>query len=370
MTSIETTAGEVRRCGRCVMPETYPGVVLDAEGMCNLCRVFETKWGSWVASTKRQAQSEAKLQRIFQSAKRKHRPYDALVGISGGKDSSYSLYLCHKVYGLKVLAFTKDGGFLAEDAKKRIEKLTKMLGVPHLYCHDPLAPELSAIFMRKTGNACAPCELSTFNLTAMVAREYDIPIVILGTSSRTEAGAPKFLNPWDPWYFGNVMKGECYRERLSCSCYGRNYVLREGLARILGRQRILLLPDYVEWDEGKISQLFKREFDLDFSGEHSDCWASPVARYLYRQKLGGNDPGVAKYSLLVRSGKMTRNEALERLNENGDNLPPPNLDRFLEVIGMTRQEFNTACEQTPEAYIGTVSHFFNTLRRYIRRQAI
>jgi hypothetical protein len=352
------------------MPETYPGVVFDAEGVCNLCRVFETKWGSWVASAERQAQSEEKLRRIFDAAKRKHRPYDALIGISGGKDSSYSLYLCRKVYDLNVLAFTKDGGFLADDARKRIEKLVKALGVPHLYCHDPLAPELSAIFMRKTGNFCTPCELSTFNLTAMVAREYDIPLVILGTSSRTEAGAPKFLNPWDPWYFSHVMMGEGYKERLRCSCYGRKYVLRQGLARILDRQRILLLPDYVEWDERTISHLFSRKFGLNFNGEHSDCWASPVARYLYRKKLGGNDPQVAKYSLLVRSGKMTRDEALGQLSQIGDNLPPPNLARFLDVIGMTHQEFDSACEQSPEAYTGTVSHFFNILRRYIRRQAI
>jgi hypothetical protein len=166
------------------------------------------------------------------------------------------------------------------------------------------------------------------------------------------------------------MKGECYKERLRCSCYGRNYVLREGLARILGRQRILLLPDYIEWDEGTISELFRREFGLSFDGEHSDCWASPAARYLYRKKLGDNDPQVAKYSLLVRTGKMTRDEALEQLSKIGDNLPPPNLDRFLDIIGMSRQEFNEACEQNPEAYTGTISHLFNTMRRHIRRQAI
>jgi hypothetical protein len=352
------------------MPETYPGVVFDAEGVCNLCRVFETRWGSWVTSAKKQAQSEEELQHIFDAARRKHRPYDAVVGISGGKDSSYSLYLCHKTYGLKMLAFTKDGGFLADDARKRIEKIVKMLGVPHFYCHDPLAPELSAVFMRKTGNFCAPCELSTFNLTAMVAREYDIPLIIMGTSSRTEAGAPKFLNPWDPWYFRNVMKGEHYKEQLRCSCYGPNYVLREGIARIFSRRRILLLPDYVEWDEGKISQLFQREFGLNFDEEHSDCWASQVARYLYRKKLGGNDPNVAKYSLFVRSGNMTRNEALERLSKIGDNLPLLNLDHFLKITGMTRQEFDKACGQNPRAYMGTVSHFFNAMRRYIRRQAI
>ena len=44
------SAGEVRRCVRCIMPENYPGVTFDAEGVCNFCRVFEKQWGSWMAS--------------------------------------------------------------------------------------------------------------------------------------------------------------------------------------------------------------------------------------------------------------------------------------------------------------------------------
>jgi hypothetical protein len=352
------------------MPETYPGVVFDAEGICNLCGVFEKQWGSWAANTQEQAQSEDKIKHIFENAKLKHKVYDALVGISGGKDSCYTLYLCHKVYGLKVLAFTKDGGFLTDEAKARINKLVKRLGVPHLYCHDPLAPELSGIFMRKTGNFCTPCELSTFNLTAMLAREYDIPLMILGTSSRTEYGVPKFLNPWDPWYFANVMKGQHYSERLLCSCYGRNYVIRVGLASILGHRRILLLPDYVEWDEPKIYKLFETDFGFDFGAEHSDCWASPIARYLYRKKLRGNDPRVGKYSLLVRSGKMSRDQALDLISKVGDNMSPSNLDRFLEVIGMTRQEFDSATERTTDPYVTGLPRLFNVVRRKIRRQAL
>ena len=359
----------VKRCARCVMPENYPGIAFDAEGVCNFCRYFETHWGSWVASEKEQARSEAKLRGIFEAAKRKGKPYDALIGISGGKDSSYCLYLCHKVYGLKVLTFTKDGGFLSDQAKARIEQLVKTFGVPHLYCQDPLAPELSGIFMRKTGNFCAPCELSTFNLHAIIAREYDIPLVILGSSSRTEAGPPKSLNPWDPWYFGKVLKGEPYRERVHCSLYGRNYIIREGLARLFGRRRIVILPDYVDWDEKKIFELFEQDFGFRFGDEHSDCWASGVARYLYRKKCGGNDPKVCKYSLLIRTGKMSREEALERLSRIEDNRQPPELDRFLELIGMTRGEFEAASERSPDPYLTGLPRLFNSFRRRVRRQA-
>jgi len=360
---------EIKRCVRCIMPENYPAVTFDAEGVCNFCRYFESTWGHWVADIKEQARSEARLQRIFESAKRKHKPYDALLGISGGKDSSYMLYLCHKVYGLRVLTFTRDNGFMSDGSKIRIERLVNTLGVPHIYCREPLAAELAGVFMRKTGNFCGPCELLSFNTHAVVAREYDIPLIIVGSSSRTEAPAPKYLNPWDPWYFKNVLKDEHYRERLRCSFFSHNYLMTEGVAHVLRRRRIVVLPEYIDWDEGKIVALFEQEFGFDFGQEHSDCWASDVARYLYRKKCNGVDPLVAKYSLLIRSGKMSRADAIEKLSTIENNVPPPNLDRFLKATGMTLQEFDAASERSPTPYLTGLPLLFNALRKKVRRQA-
>jgi hypothetical protein len=361
-------AGKVKRCVRCVMPENYPGVTLDADGECNFCRTFDTYWGPWMNDAGIRARSEEKLLRIFDAARKKHRPYDALIGLSGGKDSSYMLYLCQRVYGLKVLTFTKDGGFLSDEAKARISKLVKTLGVPHFYYQDPIFLDLAGIFLRKTGNFCAPCELSTYNMSAIVAREYDIPLLILGSSSRTESAAPKHLNPWDPWYFKKVLKGEPFQERIRCSCYGRNYIFLEALARLLGNRRLVLMPDYVEWDETKIKELFAREFGFEFGGEHSDCWATNVASYLYDKKLGFSLK-TAKYSVLVRSGKMTREQALDELSKIDIGEMPPEVERLCKVTGMTREEFEAASEKTTEPYLRGVSQVFNRLRKIMRRQA-
>jgi hypothetical protein len=365
---IARESGDMRRCLRCVMPENYPGVTLDAEGVCNYCRTFDRYWGTWIASPEEQARSEAKLRRIFEATRRQNKKYDVLIGMSGGKDSSYMLYLCHKVYGLKVLTFTKDGGFLTDEAKGRINTLVKAFGVKHFYYNDPLFLDLAGIFMRKTGNFCAPCELSTYNMSAIIAREYDVPLLVLGSSSRTESSAPKHLNPWDPWYFGKVVKGEPYRERLRCSCYGPNYLLRDGLARLLGRRRMVLLPDYVDWDESKIRELFSREFGFTFGGEHSDCWATSIASYLYHLKMGMS-PQVAKYGVLVRSGKMPREEALDALSKIEDNPLPPEVDRFCRATHLTREEFEVAAGRSTAPYLGGITRVFNQLRKIMRRQA-
>jgi hypothetical protein len=358
-----------RTCTRCVMPEGYPGVILDVEGVCNYCRTFDRQWGQWVNSLDAQIKSETKLRGIFEAAKNKKKRYDALLGISGGKDSSYALHLCREMYGLNVLTFTKDGGFLSDEAKERISTLVKYYRVDHIYYHDPLFPDLARIFLLKTGNFCAPCELSTFNISAIMAREYDIPLLILGTSSRTEAGAPKSLNPWDPWYFEKVTKGEDLQERIACSCYGPNYIMREGLSRLLGHRHIVLLPDFVPWDEDEIRRFFGRKFGFSFGGEHSDCWATGIASYLYGQKLNDIDPNVGKCSLLVRTGKITREEAMERLNTPQEDTNLRHIDRFLKTTGLTHDEFEAASQKKPTPYLGTVTRMFNILRKKIRRQA-
>jgi hypothetical protein len=360
--------GEVKRCVRCILPENYPGVHFDAEGVCNFCRVFDRQWGSWMASKDEQAQSEARLKNIFEAVKQKRRPYDALIGISGGKDSSYMLYLCREVYGLNLLTFTNDSGQMADEAKERVEKLVKIFNVPHVWCHEPLWKEISGIFMRKAGAFCSICQLSCHNFSEILTREYNIPIWVIGSSSRTEYGMPKHLNPWDPWFFNNVLKGEPYKERLHHSCFGTNFIIREGLAKLVGRHHLVILPDYVEWDEDKINELFKKKYGFDFGDEHSDCWASKVAAHIFRTRLGGIDHRIGKYSLFIRTGKLTRQQALEKVNQP-EVIPIPGIDRFLEFTGLTLPEFEAACQQSVTPYMGTITTIFNEFRKKMRRQA-
>lgn len=361
---------DVKRCVRCIMPETYPGITFNEDGVCSLCQYYERHWNTWMNSAEEQGNSEEQLLRIFEAAKRKRRPYDALIGISGGKDSSYMLYLCSKVYDLNVLTYTVHNGFRTDDVNARVDKLVKTFKVPHIDCYEPLARELAGVCMRKTGHFCSICELLMYNTTQVVAAEYDVPLIIMGSSSRTEAPPPKHLNPWDPWYTNNVLKGENYQERLRCSFFARNYVIRAGLAQLLGKRRLLLLPNYVSWNEHKIHEQFQEEFGFDFGGEHSDCWATEIAGYLYTKKCGGTAPIVSKYSMLIRSGEMSREEAMSELSSLEVGEPPPELARFLEEYNMTREEFDEASERSPKPYIKGPSRFFNFLRRRVRKQAL
>ena len=117
-------------CNRCVLPETFPGIVFDEEGVCNYCRRHSN-----VDTEKRAKQKEIYKDKFLQIiGKLKGRSsYDALMAFSGGKDSTYTLqYLVEKL-GLRVLAYTFDHGFISPRSKVNMRNVTQGMGVDHVY---------------------------------------------------------------------------------------------------------------------------------------------------------------------------------------------------------------------------------------------
>ena len=86
-------------CKNCVLPNTKPGIIFDSEGVCSACRSVEKKHCiDW------EKRSE-NLHKICDKIRGSNgNGYDCLVPVSGGKDSTYQLYVMKEVYKLKVLA--------------------------------------------------------------------------------------------------------------------------------------------------------------------------------------------------------------------------------------------------------------------------
>lgn len=96
---------EIKRCNRCILPASLSNITFDENGVCNHCLKYEHDFKNWDLIKDRR---EKEFIEILEKAKKLKRPYDCLVPLSGGKDSTYALYLATKVYGLKTLAVTLD----------------------------------------------------------------------------------------------------------------------------------------------------------------------------------------------------------------------------------------------------------------------
>ncbi|HHQ14185.1 MAG TPA: hypothetical protein ENK16_04095, partial [Chromatiales bacterium] len=93
-------ARDLQRCTRCILPESYPMIEFDADGVCNFCRnhVGSTEYGE-----------QALLEAVEPYRSSDGSP-DCIVAFSGGRDSSYGLHYIKTVLKMNPVAFTYDWG--------------------------------------------------------------------------------------------------------------------------------------------------------------------------------------------------------------------------------------------------------------------
>jgi len=125
----------MRRCRRCLLPDAVPGADFDRHGVCAFCRAYRPEDAT--ASEAARKSFERDLEQTLAAA-RATSGYQALVCLSGGKDSLYLLHRLHVDYGLRVLAFTVDAN-IPEVAWRSIRRTVERLQVDHVVYRPPTA---------------------------------------------------------------------------------------------------------------------------------------------------------------------------------------------------------------------------------------
>ncbi|MHA1321892.1 MAG: hypothetical protein ACTSRL_03770 [Candidatus Helarchaeota archaeon] len=178
----------MKECERCLNVERFDTllqkpIIVTQNGLCNQCIEWE-KTEQIVQNYRKAAIS--KLPKIFEKVKKESHDYDALVSLSGGKDSSTALILAREKYKLKVLAFTTDKGNFYPGVKESINGLTDRLGVDHVYIKVP-KPLMHKLFrfglktLSTGGIQCKICGgLVHVPILSKFMLKYDIPIIITG----------------------------------------------------------------------------------------------------------------------------------------------------------------------------------------------
>jgi hypothetical protein len=180
----------MRFCSRCILPETFPGIHFDEEQVCNYCRQFECEGDPLTPELK--AGNSAWFDRLIAARRGKGR-YDCLVGMSGGKDSTYVAYVLKEKYGLNILGYTFDNGFLSETAKGNIAVSVDRLGLDHIYFkpRSSVIKEVFAHFVTTEEGCvahavCPSCCAFYMSFAKMISRRMGIPFVIFGWAAEQD----------------------------------------------------------------------------------------------------------------------------------------------------------------------------------------
>jgi hypothetical protein len=346
----------INRCKKCILPTSLPSVQLDEQGVCNHCRTFERKFADWDATKDKRREA---FEKVIKQTKKLNRPYDCCIPLSGGKDSTYALYICDRIYGLKCLAITFDNGFLSDQARLNIDQAIRHSSADHIYYSINRRTMLALYrqFILSTGNLCSACMRGIGMVTYFPPRAFNIPLLVTGNGRRNTylRFFPEVFTRGDRNYFKNVLDAAGTDIRCGPLCpkesdWDLKMIFRLG-SKTLGipnptHQYFLDLYDYFEPSFDEIYPTINKEMGWvmkDGLYEHSDCLLHEVPFFLHTLKFPELSEKTIYLSHQVRLGNLSREEAMKKeLELNRDRTPPPALSEFLKEIGMSEEEFSKA----------------------------
>lgn len=177
----------MRYCKKCVQPDTRPGIVFDKESVCFACRYAENRDKiNWISR-------QNELKEIVEYAKKNnHGSYDCVIGVSGGKDSTFQAIYARDMLGLNPLLVNAVPEGVTEIGKYNINNLAN-LGFD-LFMIRPNPNVMRKLIKRDFYKYCNPQKVTEYTLwasTYQVALAYKIPLIIQGENAGLTLGVAK-----------------------------------------------------------------------------------------------------------------------------------------------------------------------------------
>lgn len=340
----------LKRCSKCMIPETHETILYDENGVCSICRQYEVKREKidWKAK-------EKELLDLIDQYRGKY-AYDCIIPFSGGKDSTFTVYELVKKYGVKPLVVSYDHHFYRPNTLRNVDRILRKIGADYLKFRTDwhiVKKTMLESFIRK-GDFCWHCHSGIFVYPMQIAVKFKVPLIFWGEPSaeytsyyaygEVEEVDEKRFNMWvNLGITAEDMSGmiNVPLRDLECFCYPSLDDLRAI------KCRSICLGSYIPWDVKKQSQIIMDELGWEgdlvegvppgYSYEKVECMMQGIRDYIKFIKRG-----YARVSHLtsldIRNGRLSRTEA-EKLVKKYEGKRPATLDLFLKMVDLKEDEF-------------------------------
>lgn len=339
-------------CKKCVMPDTKPDLHFDEEGVCDACRSQEMKNKDidW-----KQRESEF-LELVKQN--KTHPDYDCIIGVSGGKDSTYQVVKVLEL-GLNPLCVCFEPTIPTKIGKKNLENLNNLgIDLIHIKRNPIVYKKLAREAIKRTGDCEWQHHIGLFTTVPKMAVNFNVPLIIWGENPQIEYGGPaasKSRNMLDRGWLeehggllGNRISDMIGIEGLTkrdLSLY--TYPQDEDIRRV--GVTGLFLGYYFKWDLRENLRVSKengfltttRPVETTYENfENLDCFSNHVHDYLKYVKYGFGR-ATDNACLDIRLGYISREEGVRLVNKY-DGIPPRlAIEEYLKYTGFSQEEFDT-----------------------------
>ena len=185
---------KMRYCKRCLQPDTRPGIIFDDEQICFACRYEESK--KTIDWNQRHAELQAFADEAKAEAKKRGNTYDCIIGVSGGKDSTFQAVYAKEKLGLNPLLINCAPDEITEIGRKNIDNLNNLgFDIISLRPNPIVAKKLARKSFFERGNIVAASEYCLWASAYIMAVKFNIPLIIQGENAALTLGAAKNQEP-------------------------------------------------------------------------------------------------------------------------------------------------------------------------------
>jgi hypothetical protein len=349
VSSLRGSVERLKRCTKCLLPETMPFIHYDADGVCHYCRSHRPL----VVQDLRVLE-----ERIGRFRSQNGEP-DCLVGVSGGRDSTYGLHFIKKNLKMNPVAFTYDWGMVTDLARRNISRICGRLGIEHIVVSADI--EMKRRFIRKNVEAWLkkPClglvplfmagDKQYFSYARQVRKQLGVRVAFFCENmlERTDfktgfCGIPPERSDEDHVYtlssVNKIKLGFYYLNRFLSNPAYLNSSLGDTLRAyasyyFLPRDYYNLFR-FTPWDEKEIIRTLVEQYGWESAGDTSSTWrigdgTAAFYNYIYYMLAGFTEHDAFR-SNQIREGLLTRAEALRLVKEE-------NKPRYESIAGYCDQ---------------------------------
>ena len=342
-------------CTRCVMDDTVPGIKFDENGVCTFCKIhdeLEKKYPLNEETPKKLKQLVDKIK-----AEGKGKKYDCIVGVSGGRDSTYTLYNAVKL-GLRPLAVHFDNGWNSEIAVQNIKNACEKLNVDlhtHVADWEEFKDLQRAFLFASVPDAEVPTDWIIFSVLYKEAVSNNVKYIVHGHSFRTEGTTPITWTYMDGRYVKDIHKRFGNHEPKSFPNMGFFKYIYYSLIKSIKQIRILY---YIPYNEKEVFRILENELGWKNYGDkhHESKYTAFFQSYILTRKFN-IDKRKLHYSAKVRNGQLTREEALKVIENDpfvgGEEL----LQYCIKKLDLSFEDFEEIMKTPPKLFIDYKSYY-------------
>lgn len=309
---------EYRICKRCIMDTSDPHIQFDEDGLCDYCRNFDINIAPyWHPDEK----SYKQLIEIADKIKKdgKCRDFDCIIGLSGGPDSSYVVYIAKEIMKLRPLVFHVDAGWNTERAVSNIEKIIGGLNL-NLYTEVINWEEMKDLqvsyLKSQIADQDAPQDIAFFSALYKFAHKNGIRYILTGANYSTECcREPEEWGAYpgiDKTLIRDIQK-KFGKKKLSSFPIVDIFMYKIVYKYLYGMQVIKPL-NYIPYVKKDAEALLNKKFGWQrFQHKHHESRFTRFYEDYWMPKKFGYEKRRAHLSSLIMTGQMTRDEALTRM---------------------------------------------------------